>query len=62
MKANTYITGYYPAMKNRFLVVMGGTEEMVKAFNRGEFGPYAKAAEGYKKGTFKLERETIEMY
>lgn len=62
MKANTYITGYYPAMNNHFLVVMGGTEEMVKAFNRGEFGPYAKAVEGCAAGTFKLEHETVEMY
>ena len=61
MKRNTFISGYYPDMGKRFLVVLGGDEKMVEAFNRGEFGAYKHLA---KEGCvdFKLEKETVEIY
>ena len=62
MKTNTFISGYYPAMNDRFVVVLGGNEKMVKEFNKGNFGAYAKTVKGVKSGSFKLEKGTIEMY
>ena len=62
MKANTFISGYYPAMNDRFVVVLGGNEKMVEEFNKGNFGVYTKTVKGFEKGSFKLEKETIEMY
>ena len=62
MKRNTYISGYYPAMNDRFMVVLGGDEKMVEAFNRGEFGAYKRTVRGFEKGSFELESETVEVY
>lgn len=62
MKSNTYISGYYPMMDDRFMVVLGGDEKMVEAFNRGEFGAYKDTVKGFEEGSFKLEHEVVEMY
>lgn len=62
MKSNTYISGYYPMMDDRFMVVLGGDEKMVEAFNRGEFGAYKGTVKGFEEGSFKLEHEAVEMY
>ena len=62
MKWNTYITGYHTALKSRFLVLAGGSAETVERFNRGDFGPYNYGMDKYEKGSFKLEKEPVEMY
>lgn len=64
MKSNTYISGYYPDLGQRFLVILGGDEALVEAFNRGEFGLYKKGIErdNIQPGSFQLHHETVEMY
>ena len=62
MKFKTFITGYHKGLKDRFLVLAGGNEELVKQFNKGEFGIYNYKMDEYEIGSFKLEREEVEFY
>lgn len=62
MARETWISAFYPAFNDRFMVVLGGDAAMVEAFNRGEFGIFEHAAKGAEKGTFKLEESHAEQY
>lgn len=62
MKFKTFISGYHKDLKDRFLVLAGGNEELVEQFNKGEFGIYTYGMDKYEIGSFKLEREEVEFY
>ena len=62
MKFKTYITGYHKTMKTRFLVLAGGDDKLFERFNKGEFGIYGYGMDKYEVGTFKLEKEEVEIY
>lgn len=63
IRVNSFISGYYPEFNNHYMVIMGGSQEMVEKFNRGEFGSYPHLAkEPILPGSFKLNIETVQMY
>lgn len=59
MTRQTWISGFYPLMNNRFMVVVGGDNQMVERFNKGDFGLYKGTVNGFEIGTFKLETTPI---
>lgn len=61
MKRQTWISGFYPMLNDRFVVVIGGDANLVERFNKGDFGPYERAVKGFEKGSFELETTPIEM-
>lgn len=63
IRIERFISGYYPKFQNHYLVILGGSQELVDKFNRGDFSGYPHLEkEPIQPGSFRLEEEEVRMY